>query len=293
VLQRLVTLDQQTSRLCVQIFISRQKQGIKSVFSYVDKSIREQLVKSHQLVDLAENGQEISNGDTPYISVLGPVTVPRIIDGDEILLEWYPFVRRVELGHVLEAANAVSDSQSVAFRELLQANMSVNSVFALPGFKQTENPLVRVHSCCLTGDIFGSLRCDCGPQLNSAFRQIKAEGAGAVVYMSGHEGRGIGLWAKAITYLLQDAGLDTFEANVSLGLPEDSRDFSDAAVILRYLLPKRPIRLLSNNPNKREHLEQSGQPVSEIVPLVTGLNDYNIRYIRSKRTKGHKLPEDL
>lgn len=263
------------------------------MFSYVDKSIREQLLRNHQLVDLDAQGYEIHGDATPFISILGPVTIPRMIDGDEIPLEWFPFVRRVELARVLEAANDVDDGKSEAFRELLQANMSVNSVFALPGFRDQINPLVRVHSCCLTGDIFGSMRCDCGPQLSAAFRQMKAEGGGAVVYMAGHEGRGIGLWAKAITYLLQDAGQDTFEANVSLGLPEDSRDFSDAAVVLRYLLAQRPLRLLSNNPNKREDLERGGQQVSDVAPLVTGLTEYNIRYIRSKRKKGHTLPDEI
>ena len=263
------------------------------MFSYVDKAIREQLVRKHQLIDLSSEGQEVTNNEAPFISVLGPVTIPRMLDGEEILLEWYPFVRRLELSHVLEAAQEITDGKSAAFRELLQANMSVNSVFALPGFRKQQNPLVRIHSCCLTGDIFGSMRCDCGPQLSSAFSQLKKAGGGAVVYMSGHEGRGIGLWAKAITYLLQDAGQDTFEANVSLGLPEDSRDFSDAAVILRHLLSGRPIRLLSNNPQKREHLERGGQPVSEVVPLVSGLSEHNLRYIRSKRSKGHTLPEDI
>lgn len=263
------------------------------MFSYVDKSIREQLVRNRQLVDLDIAGEEITGDTAPFISILGPVSVPRIIDGEEVDLQWYPFVRRVELAHVLEAANEVSGSENEAFRTLLQANMSVNSVFALPGFRKSENPLVRVHSCCLTGDIFGSMRCDCGPQLAAAFRQMKEQGGGAVIYMSGHEGRGIGLWAKAITYLLQDAGQDTFEANLSLGLPEDSRDFSDAAVVLRYLLCQGPLRLLSNNPLKRKHLVENGQAVSGVVPLVTGINDYNIRYIRSKRNKGHILPDDL
>lgn len=263
------------------------------MFSYVDQSIRKLLLKKHQLVDLDKSGQEISGGAAPFISILGPVTIPRLIDGEEVPLEWYPFVRRVELAHVLDAANEVRSGQSDAFRELLQTNMSVNSVFALPGFRDMNEPLVRIHSCCLTGDIFGSMRCDCGPQLEAALRMMKQEGGGAVVYMAGHEGRGIGLWAKAVTYLLQDAGQDTYEANVSLGLPEDSRDFSDAATALRYLLNDTPIRLLSNNPQKREHLEKNGQAISKAVSLVSGVNDYNIRYLRSKRRKGHKLPDDL
>lgn len=263
------------------------------MFSYVDQSIRQQLLKRHQLVDLDQSGQETRDGGTPFISILGPVTIPRLIDGEEVLLEWYPFVRRVELTQVLKAADEVHGGQSDAFRALLQANMSVNSVFALPGFRETSEPLVRIHSCCLTGDIFGSMRCDCGPQLEAALRKMKQEGGGAVVYMSGHEGRGIGLWAKAVTYLLQDAGQDTYEANVSLGLPEDSRDFSEAATALRYLLKDTPIRLLSNNPNKRKQLEQNGQTISEAVSLVSGVNDHNIRYLRAKRGKGHQLPEGL
>jgi GTP cyclohydrolase II len=171
--------------------------------------------------------------------------------------------------------------------------MSVNSVMAIEGLREAAQPLVRIHSCCLTGDVFGSRRCDCGPQLEQAFEQIKDAGAGAVVYMSGHEGRGIGLWAKAVTYLLQDSGQNTYQANAALGLPEDSRDFSDAAVVLRYLLKGRPLRLLSNNPDKRAQLEQHGQAISEVVPLIAGVCEHNLRYMRAKREKGHLMPEDL
>jgi len=192
---------------------------------------------------------------------------------------------------VLDAASQVDSGETEAFRELIQTNMSVNSVLALPGFLEHANPLVRIHSCCLTGDVFGSQRCECGPQLDAAFERLAEEGGGALVYMSSHEGRGIGLWAKAITYLLQDDGQDTYQANVSLGLPEDSRDFSDAAVALRFLLEGKPIRLLSNNPLKRDHLEKAGQPVSEILPHVAGIGARNVRYMRSKRAKGHLLPE--
>jgi len=170
--------------------------------------------------------------------------------------------------------------------------MLVSSVLATEGFADNPCPLVRVHSCCVTGDVFGSKRCECGPQLDDAFERIEAEpGGGAIVYMSSHEGRGIGLWAKAITYLLQDDGQDTYQANVSLGLPEDSRDFTDAAVVLRHLLGGRPIRLLSNNPLKREHLERAGQAVAEMIPHVAGICGHNLRYVRSKRSKGHTLPD--
>lgn len=264
------------------------------MFSYVDKTIRERLEQDRLMVTLSQAGQLVGSGDpAAFMSVLGPVPIPRLIEGEEAMLEWYPFVRRTELSAVQDAARAIDSGGSEALRALLHSSMSVNSVFALPGFRAAEQPLVRIHSCCLTGDVFGSRRCDCGPQLDAAFEQIKAAGAGAVVYMSGHEGRGIGLWAKAVTYLLQDAGHNTYQANVALGLPEDSRDFSDAAVVLRHLLNGRPIRLLSNNPDKRAQLEANGQPVAAAVSLVVGVCEHNRRYLEAKRSKGHLMPEDI
>jgi len=263
------------------------------LFSYVDQKIRERLERDGCLVSLDRDGQQVASDveASPLLSLLGPIPLPRLINEEEVVLDWYVFVHRIELGKVLDVARSVDDAHGEPFRELLQSHMSVNSILALPGFREHPNPMVRVHSCCLTGDVFGSMRCECGPQLDQAFARLRAEGTGAVVYMSGHEGRGIGLWAKAITYLLQDAGQDTYQANVSLGLPEDSRDFGDAAVALRYLLGDKPIRLLSNNPLKREHLVRAGQAVSEVVDHVTGVGAHNIRYMRAKRDRGHLLPE--
>ena len=264
------------------------------MFSYIDPNIKQWLIQQALLITSDRSGQVVDADDkSALLSILGPVPLPRMVAGQEIVFDWYPFVRRSELGDVLNAAAQVKAGQTHALQELLHSSMSVNSIFTLPGFRQSKSPLIRIHSCCLTGDIFGSRRCDCGPQLTGAFEQIVNEGAGAVIYMSGHEGRGIGLWAKAITYLLQDEGRDTYQANVALNLPEDSRDFSDAAVVLRYLLDSEPVRLLSNNPEKRRHLEQGGQPVAGVVPLVTGINEHNIRYLQAKRNKGHELPEDL
>ena len=264
------------------------------MFSYVDKSIRARLERDRLLVTLDRDSREVAADDAgAFLSVLGPVPIPRLIGGEDTLLDWYPFVRRTELSAVLDAAREVTDGSTEAFRHLLHSSMSVNSVFAMPALRAAALPLVRIHSCCLTGDVFGSRRCDCGPQLDAAFDQIKAEGAGAVVYMSGHEGRGIGLWAKAVTYLLQDAGHNTYQANVALGLPEDSRDFGDAAVVLRYLLAGRPLRLLSNNPDKRAQLERHGQAIADVVPLIAGVCEHNRRYMHAKRAKGHLMPEEL
>ena len=263
------------------------------MFSYVDSEIREKLKNDSRLVTLDREGNIVhpNNGDKPFVSVLGPIPIPRIVNGEEVTLAWWAFVRRTELSKVLDSANKVHDNGEEAFRELIQNNMSVNSVLAAPGFLEKPEPLVRVHSCCLTGEVFGSTRCDCGPQLETAFERIFDENGGAVVYMSSHEGRGIGLWAKAITYLLQDDGQDTYQANVSLGLPEDSRDFTDAAVVLRYLLKGKPIRLFSNNPMKRDQLEEGGQRVTRMVPFVVGLSKHNQRYLDSKRKKGHLITD--
>ncbi len=264
------------------------------MFAYVDPQIRRRLEHDDRLVTLDRQGRpvEAATGGTT-ISLLGPIPMPRLVAGEEIVFHWYAFVRRVQLARVLGSAAQAYGGGEEAFRELIQANMSVNSIITCPGFLEAERPLVRVHSCCMTGDVFGSMRCECGPQLDHAFERIHEERGGAVVYMSGHEGRGIGLWAKAITYLLQDDGQDTYQANTSLGLPEDSRDFTDAAVVLRYLLQGKPVRLLSNNPLKREHLEQGGQPVTSMEPFTAGVCDHNLRYMRSKRSKGHLLPDEL
>jgi GTP cyclohydrolase II len=261
------------------------------LFSYVDRKIQDKLENDRRLFHLDKQGNPVDNGSDkgPILSILGPIPLPILVGGEEHKVDWYPFVHRLQLRSVLQAAKAVPDGGEEAFRELLQTNMSVNSLLAFPGFQEAEQPLVRLHSCCLTGDVFGSMRCECGPQLQAAFEQIRDQ-QGAVVYMSSHEGRGIGLWAKAVTYLLQDDGQDTYQANVSLGLPEDSRDFSDAAIVLRYFLKGRPIRLLSNNPLKQRQLEQNGQPVARLVSYVAGVSKHNLRYVRSKRNKGHKFP---
>jgi 3,4-dihydroxy 2-butanone 4-phosphate synthase / GTP cyclohydrolase II len=152
-----------------------------------------------------------------------------------------------------------------------------------------ENVLVRVHSECLTGDVFGSLRCDCGPQLDAALAAVAREGRGVVLYIRGHEGRGIGLLHKLQAYQLQDAGADTLDANLKLGLPADARDYGTGAQIL-VDLGIRSMRLLSNNPAKRAGLEGYGLRVVGRQPLPVHANPENIRYLETKRDRmGHDL----
>ena len=150
--------------------------------------------------------------------------------------------------------------------------------------------LTRVHSECLTGDVFGSTHCECGDQLDAALDAIVAEGAGVLVYVQGHEGRGIGLLAKLKAMRLQDEGLDTVDANVALGLPVDARDYHAAAGIL-HDLGVRSVRLLSNNPRKVDQLTRYGIRISERVPLLVPPNPENMRYLRTKAERmDHLLP---
>jgi 3,4-dihydroxy 2-butanone 4-phosphate synthase / GTP cyclohydrolase II len=158
-----------------------------------------------------------------------------------------------------------------------------------------ESVLVRAHSECLTGDVFGSLRCDCGPQLDAAMTIIGAEGRGVVLYIRGHEGRGIGLLSKLFAYRLQDAGADTIDANLELGLPADARDYGTGAQVLVDLGVK-SMRLLTNNPAKRAGLEGWGLEVVGRVPLPTNATPDNLRYLMTKRDRmGHdlQLPADV
>ena len=157
-----------------------------------------------------------------------------------------------------------------------------------------EDVLTRIHSECLTGDVLGSLRCDCRAQLQEAMREIAAIGRGVIVYVKGHEGRGIGILDKLRAYALQDGeGLDTVDANLALGLPADARTYEAAAQILRDL-ELQSVRLLTNNPAKRRGLETLGIAVSECVPLKTEPTPENLRYLQAKRDKlDHRLYLEL
>jgi len=157
------------------------------------------------------------------------------------------------------------------------------------GHPPADGALVRVHSECLTGEAFGSLKCECGPQLQSALAAVQADG-GVVVYLRGHEGRGIGLINKLRAYQLQEEGHDTLDANLLLGLPADSRDYGAATAILKDL-GIHSVRLLSNNPEKARQLRERGVTVSELVPLIVGVGPFNEGYLDVKRDRmGHNLP---
>lgn len=237
----------------------------------------------------------------------------------EIMNEDGSMARLPELIQIAEKHNLklITIKDLIAYRiakeTLVQREVSVQlptpfGNFELVAFKQTNNDqehlavvkgtwkkdepvMVRVHSCCLTGDIFGSLRCDCGPQLHKAMEMIEKEGKGVIVYMN-QEGRGIGLLNKLKAYKLQQEGKDTVEANQALGLPMDARDYGVGAQILRDLGISK-LRLLSNNPRKRAGLLGYGLEVVENIPIETGSNPHNSKYLKTKRDKmGHSLRLD-
>ena len=176
---------------------------------------------------------------------------------------------------------------AVGFRSLVDDRQHIALVKGEIG--DGENVLTRVHSECLTGDVFGSLRCDCGQQLDAALARVAAEGRGVVLYIRGHEGRGIGLLHKLAAYRLQDEGMDTVDANVNLGLPVDSRDYGVGAQIL-YDLGVRSMRLMTNNPTKRAGIEGYGLSIIEQIPLSVQANEENRGYLETKALRlGHDL----
>jgi len=193
-------------------------------------------------------------------------------------------VRRISQARI---PTAVGEFTAYAFESVLDGEHHVALVKGEVAGR--ENVLVRVHSECLTGDIFGSLRCDCGPQLHGALARIAAEGSGVLVYLRGHEGRGIGIAHKLRAYSLQEAGLDTVDANLELGLPADSREYGIGAQIL-VDLGVTTMRLMTNNPAKYGGLEGFGLDIVERVPIESSPTAENIEYLRTKRSRmGHLL----
>ena len=197
----------------------------------------------------------------------------------------------MEKGGVPADAKLPTNQGDFRIRVFHDAESGLDHVALTLGEMEGPNPvLVRVHSECLTGDAFGSLRCDCGPQLNAAIRQIQDVGWGCIVYLR-QEGRGIGLHAKIQAYNLQDKGADTVEANLLLGHPADARDYAIASKIIE-AVGIHNVCLLTNNPDKVKQLSLNGTNVSERMPLIVGISDENREYMAIKVDKmGHDIPD--
>ncbi len=265
------------------------------MFTYLNPAVRQKLLDQGSLIRINRQGETMHGHALPgqdplIINLLGPTPLPLQMRETCAQAEWYAAVRSTELSQVEELAHHLRENQGENLFARLASPMAVNSVLIFGNALQNDNPLVRIHSNCLTGDVFGSQRCECGPQLASAVERISADQAGGmIVYMSGHEGRGIGLWAKAATYLLQDGGEDTYQANESLGLPTDCRDFTDAAALIHHFIGNRVFRLLTNNPNKIEYLSQAGLTEFTTEKHISGVSEWNKRYLFAKQAWGHKI----
>ncbi|MFD3665054.1 bifunctional 3,4-dihydroxy-2-butanone-4-phosphate synthase/GTP cyclohydrolase II [Streptomyces sp. NPDC058659] len=262
---------------------------------------------------LARNGHTEAAVDLARLAGLRPAgAIVEIAGEDGVMLrlpELVPFARKHGL-------TIISIEDLIAYRRSAEPTVRREAEVRLPtahgdftayGYRSTvdgvehvalvhgeigdgEDLLVRVHSECLTGDIFHSLRCDCGPQLQASMDRIQEAGRGVVVYLRGHEGRGIGLLSKLRAYELQEQGRDTLDANLELGLPADARDYAAGAQIL-VDLGVRGLRLMTNNPDKIEALTRYGLRVEGREPMPVQAGEHNLRYLRTKRDRmGHDLP---
>lgn len=217
--------------------------------------------------------------------IVGPIKLPVQLDGATLEFNWYSW---------LEMENSLNlpleEQKDMLIKSLATANLAESqqsSVLVYGDFEHSEEALIRMHSICHTGDIFGSKRCDCGFQLKQSMKIIAEHGSGALFYLANHEGRGIGLFSKAMAYLLQEEGLDTVEANEYLGFKDDSRNYDEAIRVLKSIRQK-PVTLITNNPNKLEALKNSGANVTGRMPLWGDISMYNQRYLETKMEKaGH------
>ncbi|MFS0749205.1 GTP cyclohydrolase II [Oceanobacillus sp. 1P07AA] len=218
------------------------------------------------------------------IYLVGPIQLPINLDGETTVFQWYCWLNYDE----------VTEDYEKMIEKLSSANLAEyqqSSVLVYGDFAHAEEALIRMHSICHTGDIFGSKRCDCGFQLKESMKKIREHGTGALFYLANHEGRGIGLFSKAMAYVLQENGYDTVEANESLGYVNDARDYKDAIAVLQTLRSK-PVTLITNNPLKVEALENAGLHLSGRTPLWGDRSEYNQKYLDTKVIKSGHLRED-
>ncbi|KMY51679.1 GTP cyclohydrolase II [Peribacillus loiseleuriae] len=233
---------------------------------------------------LIDKMQMIKNPGKGEICLVGPIKLP-VEQGDfSAIFQWYTWL---ELDDKIQTKEDVLESLATANLAFAQQS----SVLVYGDFKQSEQALVRMHSICHTGDIFGSQRCDCGYQLHQSMKMITEHGSGALFYLADHEGRGIGLFSKSLAYILQQEGLDTVEANHALGFEDDTRSYEGAIRVLEALRDK-PVVLITNNPKKLEALRERGLAADEHISLWGGLTDTNSFYLDTKIKKSGHIPQE-
>lgn len=240
---------------------------------------------SKEALSVLKDKIKLINSSDGAIYLVGPIRLPVNLYGETVVFQWYCWLQTKEakedIHHIIDK---LSSSNLAEFQQ--------SSVLVYGDFEHEEDALMRMHSICHTGDIFGSKRCDCGYQLKQSMQMIVDHGAGALFYLANHEGRGIGLFSKAMAYILQENGYDTVEANESLGFVDDSRNYDDAIQVLKALRSK-PVTLLTNNPKKLAALIDAGLPISGRTPLWGDVSEFNEAYLQTKiKRSGHLKLED-
>lgn len=218
------------------------------------------------------------------IYLVGPIQLPVNLYGETVSFQWYCWLHCQEVTEDFDRMlEKLSGDNLAEFQQ--------SSVLTYGDFAFDEDAIIRMHSICHTGDIFGSKRCDCGFQLKQSMKMIAEHGTGALFYLANHEGRGIGLFSKAMAYILQEEGLDTVEANHALGFVDDSRNYDDVIKVLHTLRSK-PVTLLTNNPKKVEALQNAGLPLKGRMPLWGDVSEFNKKYLDTKVNRSGHLRED-
>ncbi|WP_077617412.1 GTP cyclohydrolase II [Bacillus sinesaloumensis] len=225
----------------------------------------------------------IQKADQQDICLVGPVRLPVQLDDQIVTFNWYTWLKVEREMSPVDVLDSLSQTTL--------AEMQQSSVLVYGEFDTEDEALIRMHSICHTGDIFGSKRCDCGFQLRESMRMIVSNGCGALFYLANHEGRGIGLFTKSLAYILQEEGLDTVEANHALGFEDDSRNYEDAIRVLTELRAK-PVTLITNNPKKLAALQKHGLLSDTHIPLWGDVSDYNKNYLATKVEKSGHIPSD-
>jgi len=264
------------------------KEDIFRIVTYTNKKGVEVMTQTKfdsNVLSILEDKIQLIKTDKGAIYLVGPIRLPINLYGETVLFQWYCWLNCEEVTENYE--RIIDKLSSVNLAELQQS-----SVLVYGDFEYEEDAIIRFHSICHTGDIFGSKRCDCGYQLKQSLKIISDHGTGALFYLANHEGRGIGLFSKAMAYILQENGLDTVEANEALGFVDDSRNYGDAILVLK-AIRKKPVKLITNNPNKLQALINAGLEVSGREPIWGDVSEYNEKYLKTKISKsGHMEGEE-
>ncbi|MUT65310.1 GTP cyclohydrolase II [Paenibacillus sp. NEAU-GSW1] len=235
-----------------------------------------------KVVSILEDKIKHISSNSGEIYLVGPIKLPIHLGEETAIFQWYCWLLCKEDLHDIEGI--IHKLSAVNLAEMQQS-----SVLVYGDFEHADDAFIRMHSICHTGDIFGSKRCDCGFQLHQSLQMIVSHGAGALFYLANHEGRGIGLFSKAMAYLLQEDGYDTVEANLNLGFVDDARNYGDAIRVLRSLREKQ-VKLITNNPKKLDALRSAGLEVADRIPLWGDVSEYNEKYLQTKVNRsGHLL----